>query len=954
MYSKSPYWPSGVPESLWQFGLLVPESRRDFPFVGIVVTWEFVAAFLAGCILICAFAWRRFSEPTYDVNATAFREFKQLTIWNLKDSVSLRRAYVIYCVSLILIYGMLAFFGRLIVQLFDELSISGLQIGMGTIEFDSWRWPLFLALGISGFAPLVNPLVPAENWLRRFSHEVVGIPTRLMEKTLRLMTLIDGAPSEGKSPKTSNWVKAVLGPKLAGYFALAKNLKTVVLWSYEEHVEWSDPEIRRKLNEYEKNVRDETEAALADFEYLTDPAKVSDPSAPNGEDRLKELEKRLLANIHSLEVCRDKFALIMAIYCEYGSRFEKMECGPLRESIVRKFVDKRDTPASGLSLYWFFLVFVTYYFAVDVQIHPPISAARLSEEVVSTTAALETLKLFLLIWLPTTAVSAFVNVAYGRVLSDQPSDESSAWALLPRALAALVVAAIGMVLFAVLYSALPASNTSQMWQSLFGPGNSQGALIYYLMLTPIAAICFWFVALARASENSQATWKFFRLATGAAALTIFYLGLFTNGASSKCRVGNGPSDIPIWRIFSLRGEEFETCFAYYETLTLLLVPACVFVSVLGIGIVRRRSQRHAIESPLGAASFLAAACVSFWFWGGSISPAQAKEIVVGFRTDIPPFSYTAPADQATAERPYLGYLAELCYEIFDNSGYEVISEPIYGNNRFLDIRRQNEKPSNRNDKNKRIDVLCDAITIRLDDPIRVDAGVLSPIVFVSGVSYLWRSIRIFADVEVGYLENSTAERVAKEACTVDALRLGSLVKTPHCFYSTRQDCLFERERGVRALQTKSLKQLSETIPAYVLCPMKNHDDLIRWFCTDTLRDKLYFGDREIILGKLSAWRAAGLPCDAVRDPFQTFTYEPYALLVSKADMELFSFVQRRVYELFSHRAGAEALFYKWFPGQTMSEPLAWQFSLNGVMEQEQLLSGKKSFPTINHRWWPLQ
>lgn len=953
MYAKSPYWPSGVPESLWQFGLLVPESRRDFPFVGIVVTWEFVAAFLAGCILICAFAWRRFSEPTYDVNATAFREFKQLTIWNLKDSVSLRRAYVIYCVSLILIYGMLAFFGRLIVQLFDELSISGLQIGMGTIEFDSWRWPLFLALGISGFAPLVNPLVPAENWLRRFSHEVVGIPTRLMEKTLRLMTLIDGAPSEGKSPKTSNWVKAVLGPKLAGYFALAKNLKTVVLWSYEEHVEWSDPEIRRKLNEYEKNVRDETEAALADFEYLTDPAKVSDPSAPNGEDRLKELEKRLLANIHSLEVCRDKFALIMAIYCEYGSRFEKMECGPLRESIVRKFVDKRETPASGLSLYWFLLVFITYYFAVDIQIHPPISAARLSEEVVSTTAALETLKLFLLIWLPTTAVSAFVDVAYGRVLFDQPLDESSAWALLPRALAALVVAASGMVLFAVLYSALPASNTSQMWQSLFGAGNSQGALIYYLLLTPVAAICFCFVALARASERAEATWKLFRLAIGASALTIFYLGLFTNGALSKCKVGSDAVDVPIWKLFSLRGEEFETCFAFYETITLLLVPACVFISVLGIGVARRRSQRKTTESPVGMLPLLAAACVSWWFWVGTISPAQAKEIVVGFRTDIPPFSYKAPPDQASAKRPYLGYLADLCYEIFDNDEYEVTSVEISGNDRFDGMKKYDELSSDREDRIGNIDVLCDAITIRLDDPERVKAGILSPIVFVSGVSYLWRSIRIFADVEVGYLESSTAERVAMEACTVDALRLGSLVKTPNCFYGTRQDCLFEREESASTLQTKSLKQISETIPSYVLCPMKSHDDLITWFCTDTSRDKLYFGDREIILGKLAAWRASGLPCNAVRDPFQTFTYEPYALLVSETDMELFSFVQRRVYELFSHRAGAEALFYKWFPGQTMSEPLAWLFSLNGVMEQDQLLSGKKTFPTIKRRG-PLQ
>jgi hypothetical protein len=128
--------------------------------------------------------------------------------------------------------------------------------------------------------------------------------------------------------------------------------------------------------------------------------------------------------------------------------------------------------------------------------------------------------------------------------------------------------------------------------------------------------------------------------------------------------------------------------------------------------------------------------------------------------------------------------------------------------------------------------------------------------------------------------------------------------------------------------------------------MKDHTDLIKWFCSDNHRDKVYFGDREIILGKLAAWKAAGRSCDNVRDPLQSFTYEPYALLVSKADMVLFAFVQRRAYELFSHRAGAAALFYKWFPEQTMSEPLAWLFNLNGVMEQDELLSGKKEFPAI--------
>jgi hypothetical protein len=948
--SKSPYWPSAVPETLWQFDLLIPEDRRDFPFVGIAISWQFIAAFIAGSALICAFAWKRFSEPTYDVNAAAFRDFKNLTIWNLKDSVSLRRAYIIYCVSLIFIYGMLAFFGRLIVQLFDQLSVSGLQIGMGTIEFDSWQWPLFLALGISGFAPLINPLIPAENWLRRFSHEVVGIPTRLKEKAIRLRTLIDGAPTDENAKETSNWVRTVLGPKLNSCFVLEKNLKSVVLWSYKEDVEWSDPEIRRKLSEYERTVRDETEAALADFEYLTDPVKAPDTLVTKGQDRRKELERRLSANVRALEELRDKFSLIMAIYCEYGSRFDKMSPGRLKSSIIKRFVDRRELPATGLPLYFVAGVFIVYFIAVRAQWHPPISSAPLTDGVVAITAALETLKVFLLVWLPTTAVAAFISVAYGPDMSDSSVNKNVTWATISGGLEAFVVASLGMTLFAMLFSAIPANNVSQMWQIFFSSSGWTGALIYFLLLTPVSIICFCSTNIVRVLEKVPDAWVIIILACAAAFLTASYLIFVVHiTATELCTIGNSLK-VPVWCIPALERLEFETCFTFYAALDLIVIPLCVLVSILGLVAPRLQKHKRNGESAGVMLPLLAIGCAIGLAIGAFVSPTQAREIVVGFRTDIPPFSYSAPGNQATEKRPYLGYLADLCYKIFDNSEYELSEVSVDGNKRFNDMRSSLEVDvSDGPTKDKNIDLLCDAVTIRLDDPERVKAGVLSPIVFVSGVSYLSRSVRRFADVEVGYLENSTAERVAMEACTVDALRLGTSGKAPDCFYKEKADCLPQRAENPKPYRTMSLKERSKTIPSYVLCPKKSHDELIKWFCADTHRDKMYFGDREIITGKLAAWRVTGHPCDSVRDSFQTFTYEPYALLVSKADMALFAFVQRRVYELFSHRSGAEALFYKWFPKQTMSEPLAWLVSLNGVAVQDQLLSGRKIFPAMKHR-----
>ena len=945
MYSNSPYWPSTVPESLWQFGLLAPVTRRDFPFVGISVSGQFVAAFIAGCALICVFGWRRFSEPSYDVNSAAFRDFKDLSLWNLKDSVSLRRAYAIYCISLMFVYATLAFFGRVVVQLFDALNVSGLQIGVGTIEFDSWQWPIFLALGISGFAPLLNSLVPAENWLRRFSHEAVGVPTRLREKAVRLKTLIDGAPRDIEKPKCTNWVKMLLEPKLGGYCVLVVNLKALLDWSYKEHVEWSDPEIRRKLSEYERTARDDTELALAEFNYLIDPAKLPDELATADPERRKEYEKRLLNSVRLLEELRDRFSVILAVYCEYGSRFGKMEKGELRSSIIEKIVDRRELPATGLPLYWFLVIFVIYFAVIKAQWHPLMSSVPLSDQTAAVTAGLESLKVFLLVWLPASGVAAFISVVYGSEGVDSATGRDLAWSTISGALGAFAVAALGMTIIALLYSALPASNVSQMWQSLIGTGPWTGALLYFLLLAPVAGIVFSFINLIRGPVSVPPFPAITAYAALAGVLTAVYLSEIVEiTAPEPCRItaSGGLVPISILKVLFQESADRETCFAYYGMLDIIVVSLSAFFSVLGLAprrpVVPKRSWRFRRATISGLAVMLAAGPVAV-----DAPQALAKDVVVGFRTDIPPFSYLAPSYDGDGNRAYLGYLADLCYKIFDNSGYRLVEVPLDTSTRFSAMRQASDDPSDIT----KVDVLCDAMTIRLDEPERMRAGLFSPIIFVSGVSYLFRSVRTFSDVELGYLSPSTAERVAKEACTLDALRRGSSSVSPPCLSKRASDCLTTSPSPQsKSEATRSLRDLNGAVPSYVLCPMDDHNRLIAWFCSDTGRDKAYFGDREIILGNLAAWKAAGNACGSVRDPFQSFTYEPYALLISKADPDLFAFVQKRIYELFSHRAGVEALFYKWFPAQKMSEPLAWLFSLNSVMEQEQLLSGKKGFPNI--------
>ncbi|WP_246727521.1 hypothetical protein [Rhizobium laguerreae] len=945
MEPVSPYWPATVPESLWQLNLLRTPEGRDFPFVEIEVSSEFVLAFLAGSVLICLFAWKRFAEPTYDVNASNFRDFQALDIWNLRDSSSLRRAYTIYCISLIFLYGCFAFFGRLIVQLSDALNVSGLQIGVGTLDFDSWRWPLLLALGISGFAPLINPLVPAELWLRRYAHEVVGIPTRIREKAIRIATLIDGRPAVRLRP-IPDWIEDALHSTATGYLLLEQNLRIVVAWSYDENFEWSDPEIRRKLNDYERNLREETEAALEEFARLTNTEiTLTAPRNTRGQT-LVQLRKQLTDCVRKLEDCRDRFSFVIALYCEYGSRFERMQDSELKKGIKNRVVEKIEPPPTGLSLYWFVIVFAVYYLSIQNLWHPLIFPVQFSVKTVFASALFETFKTFLLLWLPLVGISTFATIVYGSDISEGRQSHRFVNWLIAMTFAALMLAILGMVATAFIYSALMSLNLAQMWQTLF----KFGALSSFISIAPVAAICFVIVNLVRADSKRMATGRTVLWAAIAGGLSFIFLAVLVDQNPVLCKVvqGSNVEGIRIWGVFGLSGKQWNTCFTYYELLSLIMISTTVSLSVLGLAkldmpkLKMWSAVRRSLVKIIVVGSFAVLLAPNPLY-------ASPKKVVIGFRSDIPPFSFLPAQSQQNGARPFSGYLADLCYEIFANSQYQVTSVPINDPaERFDVIRRNAEQPSlGLTIDGEKVDVLCDAVTVRPDDSKRTNAGVFSPIVFVSGVSYLWRSLGN-GDVEIGYFANSTAVQVAKEACTTDVLRLGP---TSKCIEGNSVDCVVNRPatKPPDNEPTKSLEERAKQERSYILCPKASHTDLIMWFCSNTGPSKVYFGDREIILGKMAAWKAAGNPCDNVRDPFLSFTYEPYALLISKADAELFAFVQLRIYELFSHRSGAESLFYKWFPRQTMSVPSAWLFNLNAVMQADELLVGPRVFPGISPR-----
>lgn len=383
-------------------------------------------------------------------------------------------------------------------------------------------------------------------------------------------------------------------------------------------------------------------------------------------------------------------------------------------------------------------------------------------------------------------------------------------------------------------------------------------------------------------------------------------------------------------------------------------------------------------------------------------PDYPDAIVVGFRADAEPFSYRLVID---GEEQYVGYIADLCHDLFDNSNYEVLPVEITATNRFDNLRRPEDPPrdSEYSDRPTReewenletterlkhnIDVLCDPITLRYDivETPRT-SGIFSPIIFASGISYLHANANqagtpdpflidgndvltqnehAFANrakpILIGYIANSTASDIAEDLCDEDhfgnraradariqqrtsdsrATKLLPLQKPHNCgapkvstvTISMRQDPRSADANALINCDPAKLKYRDEGEGLYRFCVKETHGELIDWFCSDPVAayHRVYLGDRDLILGKLASWEERNGRCGVAKvvPTPAFFSYEPYALLVTSARPELVRHVQRRVYEFFSDRDGALALFVKYFPTSRMSHPLAYLHLINAV------------------------
>jgi hypothetical protein len=337
--------------------------------------------------------------------------------------------------------------------------------------------------------------------------------------------------------------------------------------------------------------------------------------------------------------------------------------------------------------------------------------------------------------------------------------------------------------------------------------------------------------------------------------------------------------------------------------------------------------------------------------------SERRYVVVGVRADAPPFSSVVGIGDKDV---YTGYLIDLCQQIFaphpdGHERYRMVTSEVTVYDRFERLRRDTRDPWQPGMPlaDAKIDLLCDPVTLRYSmeasEPrlARRTDGIFSPMVYVTGVTYLERSRGGTGPAVLGFVGNTTAGKVALQACERDAFRrrdTGARIDT-QSVAACRDDLDSAEQRYRREIDTMR-RMGAEGRPwavprdlnctegtTYKYCIFLDYDSLADWFCAAREDEaKFYFGDRDLIVAQVEMRQKSGV-CDGVNSDAPFYSYEPYALVSSPVDPDLARFVQRRIYEIFSDRATALALFAGNFEGKAMSVPLASLFLLNGTEDE---------------------
>ncbi|MDX0723388.1 hypothetical protein GOD64_32635 [Sinorhizobium medicae] len=734
----------------------------------------------------------RFNTRQAGAQEFRYRVMKEVEVSDLGGAAALRQAYLIYLMTLLFLYVVMTFFGKLVVQTLNALHVVGIQVDASSLQFDSPQWPLMLAFGFAGLAPLIPQLRIAEGWLFQRAYRAVGIPVRIHETSRNLVSLLDAAAAgdleldpaaagdveEAKSlvkelsdklnairnKIDGTWVQNSLNPaNLENGFKLLAQLEILIAWARGGRGAWPGSEVSDAVRDMERKIADQAAALLDSFER-----RVREPTSP-GEGTAARREKYIVETIGRAHELRDELTAILAVYVErdpsYVGPSAKAEA-LVRDPALRQLLRKADLPnlagtGPELGVLMCILFTIPIYAVFTWQgLHPPLSAHAMPSNlrVVLATAAMNALLLVSIFWLPLLVAFAVRQYYY---------DERKWIAHAPHGRSAYAEQRLAVVGIALVVSVICLSGVAALWaffvtkdvsgfQAILVDGENP-LLLFYPSMVLITIPLAWLTLIAAdvrvygreafvygiasallvlmCQACHLAFWYSARACTDHA---VFLADLFANG-----------------------------CFVHYGGLDFFVMPALAFLAAVVFGNpqpvsfalrrlhITRRSAASTICVLGMALAFVPVGTPEAMAQG---APVKAK-VKIGFRADVEPFSYMVSADggDRAGDQPlYRGFIADLCYWIFDGGDYSVEETKVTADDRFEKL------------KSGDIDVLCDPVTLRFSETERAASGIFSPIVFASGITYLQKRVRTArSSVYIGYVDNSTAENVVEHLCEID-------------------------------------------------------------------------------------------------------------------------------------------------------------------------------------------
>jgi ABC-type amino acid transport substrate-binding protein len=792
-------WPAGVPQTLWHYRDLQPNNPPQIPMMGVQFGQQFLIAFVVGLLFITYFAWDRFNQQS-SAPDFRYRVMKEVDVADLGGTGARRQAYLIYLTTLLFLYVAMTFFGKLIIQTLNELRIVGIQVDASSLQFDSPQWPLMLAFGFAGLAPLIPQLQIAEGWLFQRAYRTVGIPVRINETTRNLVSLLDAAAADEliqtkplnealerkratiREKIDPTWLQESLtSSKIDDGLNVLAQLELLIGWAKGKRGNWPGSEVSDTVRDKEQNIAGQAGELLDGFER-----RVRGPVS-SGEGKAAIREKYVVETVGRARELRDELTAILAVYVERDPRCVEPSANSeelVRDPSLRALLQTADPPnlaGTGPEFGVLICILITipiYALFTWKELHPPLSSSAMADSlrVVLATAGLYALLFVSIFWFPLLGAFAMRQYYYDerRWIAIGRHNDRSSYAKQRLAVVgvAFVISVICLSGVAALWAFLIARDVINFQALLIGRGVP--FLLYYPSLALITIPLIWFTLIAVDTRIDDRPALRYGILSGILVFACLTSHLYYWYKGAACT--NYPRFLT--DLFS------GGCFFYYEGLNFFVMPILAFLAAVVFGnpqpasfaIRRSRLTPRGLEQ---AALALAVAVLISTFCPVAlaqetknekeINTPNKKEVKIGFRDAIEPFSYKASVDGGTRiglQPLYRGFLADLCYWIFEGGDYSVAEVPVTASDRFQKLREGE------------IDVLCDPVTMRFSefDPvtylprenIRIKSGIFSPIVFATGISYLQRRNRqLGSPVYIGYVKDTTATDVLSNLCKFD-------------------------------------------------------------------------------------------------------------------------------------------------------------------------------------------